>query len=59
MFKENGRHKKPDVKETAVKKICIYKCTECESTHECSVVEFGERVLCPHCNSAMNLFKTK
>ena len=49
MFKENGRLKPADSKETAHLKGKTYECWECGHTEVKSNVEFGETPRCPKC----------
>ncbi len=50
MYKENGREKPADSKETADVMGKTYECQECGHTEVKRNVEFGEAPKCPECN---------
>lgn len=52
MFKENGRQKRPEKKETAGRNK-EFKCTVCGVFSKVSGTEFGEAVKCKKCGADM------
>ena len=49
MYKENGRERPADPKETAHLKGKVFECQECGYTEVRKNVEFGETSKCPEC----------
>lgn len=50
MYKENGRKKPADPKETANLKGKTFECKECGHTEVRQNVDFGETLRCPVCS---------
>ena len=53
MPKENGRHKRPDRKETAKVLMRTFNCKDCGETASFSSIQFGEEIKCSVCGKVM------